>query len=480
MLFMTLSKNRVFQVTLALFGCILLTYFGILPKPDPALAGLAFFGIGDIVELKAVKDSIDELGRVYEEYKKSVDQQFTELKKGIKDPLLDAKIAKMDDALSTLQEQKDNLEKRINRPGFGQQAGDDEEKNLINFNHQRKASAISSGRPQPADVDIEEYREYKKAFSGFMRKNSENWGELERKAMSVGSDADGGYLVPADTTGRIVTRLFELSPIRAIASVQNISSDALEGIEDLNELDVGWTGETAARPDTNTPQVGKWRIPVEEMYAQPKVTQKLLDDASVDIEMWLTNKVADKIARLEGAAFITGNGISKPRGFATYTTAATADATRAWGQLEHIATGVNGDFAASNPADILFDIQMAFKSAYLNNATWVTKRAILAKIRKFKESTTNGYLWQPGLTVGQPQMLLGHGLVLAEDMPALATGSLSLALGDFRGYQIVDRLGIRVLRDPYTDKPFIKFYTTKRTGGAVLDFDAIKFVKFGS
>jgi HK97 family phage major capsid protein len=123
---------------------------------------------------------------------------------------------------------------------------------------------------------------------------------------------------------------------------------------------------------------------------------------------------------------------------------------------------------------------MAFKSAYLNNANWVTKRAVLAKIRKFKESTTNGYLWQPGLAVGQPQTLLGHGIVLAEDIPALATGSLSLALGDFRGYQIVDRLGIRVLRDPYTDKPYVKFYTTKRTGGAVLDFDAIKFVKFGS
>jgi HK97 family phage major capsid protein len=262
--------------------------------------------------------------------------------------------------------------------------------------------------------------------------------------------------------------------------VQPISSDALEGIEDLNEADAGWVGETSTRSETNTPNVGKWRIPVQEMYAQPKATQKLLDDAAVDIESWLSMKIADKLARLEGAAFITGDGINRPRGFASYTTAATADGSRTWGQLEHIATSVNGDFAASNPSDHLLDLIMAFKSVHLNNANWVTRRTVIAKIRKFKEATTNAYMWQPGLQAGQPSTLLGFPVVMAEDMPALATGSLSMALGNFQAYQIVDRLGIRVLRDPFTDKPYVKFYTTKRTGGGVLDFEAIKFIKFGS
>jgi HK97 family phage major capsid protein len=141
---------------------------------------------------------------------------------------------------------------------------------------------------------------------------------------------------------------------------------------------------------------------------------------------------------------------------------------------------VNGDFAASNPSDHLLDLIMAFKSVHLNNANWVTRRTVIAKIRKFKEATTNAYMWQPGLQAGQPSTLLGFPVVMAEDMPALATGSLSMALGNFQAYQIVDRLGIRVLRDPFTEKPYVKFYTTKRTGGGVLDFEAIKFIKFGS
>lgn len=475
-----MSNSRVIWSFLAVFIMFIAAQIGYAASPDELMfGGIALAGVGEI-EIKQVNDLVEKLGRTFEEFKQANDEQIKELKAGKADPLLAEKVDKISAALDDLQEQKDAIEKRINRPGFGASTTDDEEKSLVMFNNERKASAISSSRAQPADIDIDQYREYKRAFGQFMRKNGDQIDDIERKAMMVGSDADGGYLVPADVSGRIVTRLFELSPIRQIASVQVISSDALEGIEDLNELDAGWTGETSARGDTSTPQVSKWRIPVEEMFAQPKATQKLLDDAGVDIESWLSNKVSDKLARLEGAAFISGNGVSKPRGFTTYTTAASPDATRAWGSLEHIKTGVNGDFAASNPADHLIDLTMAFKSAYLNNARWVTRRQIIAKIRKFKEATTNAYLWQPGLQAGQPAELLGYPVVMAEDMPALATDSLSLAFGDFSAYQIVDRLGIRVLRDPYTDKPYIKFYTTKRTGGGVLDFEAIKFIKFSA
>ncbi len=313
-----------------------------------------------------------------------------------------------------------------------------------------------------------------------MRKGDKHLNEIERKAMQVGIDSDGGYLVPADVTGRIATRLFDLSPIRQIANVQTIGSDRLEGIEDINEADAGWVSELGTRLDTNTPQVGKYEIVANEMYAQPKATQKLLDDASVDVEAWLSGKVADKFARTEGAAFVNGNGVGKPRGFTSYPTASTADATRAWGTFEHVKTGANGAFA-STQADPLFDLIAAFKPGYLNGAQWVTRRTVIAAIRKFKTSTTSEYIWQPGLQQGQPAQLLGFPITIAEDMPAMATGSNSMALGNFQlGYQIVDRLGVRVLRDPYTDKPYIKFYTTKRTGGGAVQFEAIKFINFAA
>jgi HK97 family phage major capsid protein len=194
----------------------------------------------------------------------------------------------------------------------------------------------------------------------------------------------------------------------------------------------------------------------------------------------LAGKQADKFARVEAAAFISGDGVGKPRGFTTYTTAATGDGSRTWGQLEHVKSGANGAFAASNPADVLFDLEGAFKSAYLANASWVTRRSVVTAVRKFKGSDNN-YLWQPGLQAGKPASLIGYPITMAEDMPTLATGSLSMALGDFReGYQIVDRQGIRTLRDPYTNKPYVVFYSTKRVGGAVLNFEAIKFIQFAA
>ncbi len=313
-----------------------------------------------------------------------------------------------------------------------------------------------------------------------MRKDGKALTAEEYKTLQVGVEADGGFLVPSDTSGRIVTRIFELSPIRPISNVQPISSDRLEGIADIDEAGDGWVGETEARPDTKTPQIGKYEIPAHEQYAQPKATQKLLDDAAVNVESWLSRKVGDRFARREGAAFVIGNGVAQPRGFAAYPTAATADATRVWGTLEHINTGVNGAFAAANPADILFDLEGSFKSGYLANARIVTRRQVITLVRKFKDGQGQ-YLWQPGLQAGKPAQLIGYPLVMAEDMPAVATGSLSLAMGDFNeGYQIVDRLGVRVLRDPYTDKPYIKFYTIRRVGGAVVQFECIKFVRFSA
>lgn len=452
-----------------------------------------------------LNETCTKLGTAFQEFKTEYDKQFAQVKGDnlkatigvvVKDALAEAKLNNIQQTLDDLTGKRDDLEKRIKlekeereslerkfnllRAQGDKPLDDKEEKERVAFNQHAKSLAIKSQRQLPAEFNIDEYRAYKKALESYMRGGKDTLTGEERKAMQVGIDTDGGYLVNADMSGRIVTRLFDLSPIRAISNVQVIGSDALEGIEDLNEADAGWVGEVATRSDTNTPQVGKYRIEAMEMYAKPKASQKLIDDSSVDITNWLAMKVADKFARLEGAAFVVGNTPTRPRGFASYTTAATADATRAWGVFEHVKTGANGTFHTTQ-ADPLFDLISAFKAGYLNGASWVTRRSVMNLIRKFKTTTTLEYIWQPGLQLGQPDRLLGYPIVMAEDMPALATGSNSMALGNFQlGYQIVDRLGVRVLVDPYTDKPYVQYYTIKRTGAAAVQFEAIKFINFAS
>jgi len=304
----------------------------------------------------------------------------------------------------------------------------------------------------------------------------------ELKAMSIGSDPEGGYAVTAVLSTTITETIRESSPIRQVARVETITGgDALEEIVDRDDIAASWVGETQSRSDTTTPQIGKLRIPAHEIYAQPKTTQNLLDDASFDVAAWLTRKLADKFGRSENAAFVTGNGVGRPRGFASYPTAATGDATRAWGVMEHVATGTSGDFASSNPADKLIELAYKLKAPYRDEACWLMGRETARRIRQFKESTTNAYIWQPGLTEGAQDRLLGFPVYFAEDMPAIAADSLSIAFGNFRrGYLVVDRTPMRMLRDPYTDKPYVRFYTTRRVGGDVANFECIKFLKFGT
>lgn len=439
--------------------------------------------------LDEVKGLISEQGKAWEAFKATMGELEGQVKKlGSADALTEQKLARIDDALNTFAEAKDALdarllatEKKMGRAGMGHNGGPDMEAEVKSFNALAASVAALKNRPVPSPIDADGVAAYRAGFKSFLRAGDRAFGADEFKAMQVGSDPDGGQLVPADMTGRIVTRVWETSPMRQICAVQAISTDALEGLADTDEADSGgWVSETGTRSESGTPQLIKWRIPVWEHYCEPRATQQLLDDAAVDAEAWLSDKVADKMARVQNDAFINGNGINKPRGLAQYTTAATADASRTWGELEHVLSGASADFAASNPADKLFELVGAFKDQYLQNARWVTRREVMTKVRKFKESTTNAYIWQPGLQQGQPQLLLGFPVTIAQDMPTLAADSLSMAFGDFRGYQIVDRIGLRVLRDPYTAKPYVKFYTTARVGGGVVDFEAIKFIKFNS
>lgn len=268
--------------------------------------------------------------------------------------------------------------------------------------------------------------------------------------------------------------------MRQLAEVQTISSNDIEGILDNDEASAGWVSELGSRTETSTPTVGKWRIEAHEMYAMPKASQRILDDAATNVEAWLAGKIADKFARVEGAAFWTGDGVGKPRGLAAYSTATTGDDTRAWGTFQHVVTGADGAFHTTK-ADPLQDLIGSFKDQYLQNASFVMRREVRTDIRKMKEATSDRYLWEPSLQAGQPDRLLGYPTRIDQYMPAKGTGSLSLAFGDFRqAYLIVDRMGIRTLRDPYTAKPWVLFYSTKRTGGGAQNTEAVKFLKFSA
>lgn len=436
--------------------------------------------MSDILEIKKL---IEAQGQAWEEHKKTNDELIKAKAEGKAVADLEAKLAKVSDEMDKLAELKADFDKFIlesQRPGASK--GDENaEAECKQWNAMLRADFQSKGRSIPAEVSVDAYAQYKSAFYSLVRHGDiERLSADERKALSAGSDPDGGYLLPTPTVGRMVKKVYEQSTMRQLANVLTISTDALEGIVDNDEADAGWVSEMGTRNDTDTPQVGKYRIEAHEMYAQPKVTQKLIDDAATDVEAWLADKVADKFARVEGNAFWNGNGVGQPRGLAAYTTAATGDGSRAWGTFEHVLTGANGDFHTTK-ADPLQDLLGAFKDQYLQNASFVMRREVRTKIRKMKEATSDRYLWEPSLQAGQPDRLLGYPVRIDQYMPSLTTGSLSLAFGDFReAYTIVDRIGVRTLRDPYTAKPYIRFYSTKRTGAGAVNTEAAKFLKFAS
>jgi HK97 family phage major capsid protein len=442
-----------------------------------------------------LKKALREAGEALDAFKKSHDEQIAEMKKtgGSNDPVLVERLAKIEASLDAAVEAKatiearvaaevkerEELEAKINRLGLSGVASEDEAKRAVelrDFNIVLRS--LSGSRKHFEPIDLAGYDAYKKAAEHWMREGPGSLTHEEVKVLSVGVDPDGGYYVTPDISGRIVKSVFETSPIRQIASQQTISTDALEGIEDTDEAGAGYAGEHAVSGNVTTPQVGKWRIPVFWIDTEPKTTQQLLDDAAVNIEAWLSGKVADKFARFENAEFVTGDE-AKIRGITSYTTSADTGSV-SWGTIGHIATGASGAFASTNPADKLYDLIGALKQAYLPNARFLTRRSVITLIRKFKDGTGN-YLWQPSFVAGVPETIMGYPVTRAEDMPAVASNSLSMAFGDFaQGYQIVDRQGIRVLRDNLTSKPYVKFYTTKRVGGGVLNYEAIKVLKFAS
>ncbi len=337
---------------------------------------------------------------------------------------------------------------------------------------------LKSRRPALGGELKNEPSEHKKAFEQYVRKGeTQGLFSLEAKAMSVGSGQDGGYLVPPEVEAEIGRLLSKASPMRQIADVRQISATLYKKPFNTNGAATGWVGETAARAQTASPTLAELQFPTMELYAQPAATQALLDDSIVNLDQWVAQEVETVFAEQETDAFLNGDGVTRPKGILAYTKVAQSSWT--WGNTGYIATGVAGAFAATNPTDKLVDLIYATKAAYRQNARFMISRATQAQIRKFKDAQGN-YLWQPAATADGNAMLLNFPVVESEYMPDIGTDTFSVAFGDFkRGYLIVDRVGTRILRDPFTAKPYVLFYTTKRVGGGMQDFDAIKLLKFG-
>lgn len=327
-------------------------------------------------------------------------------------------------------------------------------------------------RPQLAAGDAADPA--RSAFvEGYLRKGR----EVELKSFAGNVPADGGYAVPREIDAVIDATLRAISPIRSVANVVQVGSAGYRKLVTTNGVASGWASEVAARPTTATPTFNEIVPSFGDLYANPAATQAMLDDAQFDVEAWLADEIATQFAKAEGTAFVNGDGIDKPKGFLTYTIAATGDASRAFGQLQYVPVGAASDFPATNPQDRLLDLVHALRAPYRQGAVWVMNSATLAKIRKFKTGD-GAFVWTPGLVTGQPDTLLGYPVIESEDMPDIAANSTPIAFGNFRaGYLVAERSETNILRDPYSNKPYVNFYATKRIGGAVSNSEAIKLLK---
>lgn len=376
--------------------------------------------------------------------------------------------------MKALEEGQSFLEKQLARMPIGGGAGSAEHSAFEEKARNEFISYMRRGETLGEDT----YKEVcgsiaKKTLCGVDNSAMESY----TKSLIAGSNADGGYFVRPERSAQMVQRIFETSPIRSLANVVTTTSDSLEMIIDDNEATSGgWVGEVASREETGTPQIGLLTIPVHEQFAQPEATQKMLDDAGFDIEAWLSRKVTDKMSREENKAFVVGDGSQKPKGFLSYDAWATPGVYER-NKLEQVNSGAAGDFTG----DGLKKIQDSLIEEYQANATWGIKRKSFANIITLKDSQGRYIFDTRFLQTRDPMNLLGKQVVFMNDLPDVASNALALVYGDFSiGYTVVDRLGFRVIRDVYTSKPKIKFYTTKRTGGAVTNFQALKIQKLSA
>ena len=390
---------------------------------------------GDIAAL------ITDLNKDWESFKATMADKDKELAKKFDDVVTTDKLEKINSSVATLQKAVDDANAQL--------------------------AAVQMGAGGIGEVKDKEYSE---AFRAHVRK-----GDVQA-ALNKGADDEGGYLAPVEWDRTIVDKLVEISPMRQIAQVQTISGAGFKKLANLRGTGSGWVGESAARPETTTPEFGPMTFTPGELYANPAATQQMLDDAEVNLEQWLSDEVETEFSYQEGIAFVSGNGTNKPYGFLTYVTGAANAAVNPLGAIE-------AKVAASATVvttDELIDLVQLLPQVMQQNARFVTNRNALTTVRKMKDGQGN-YIWQPSFQLGQPSQLLGYPVTEMAAMPNIAAGAVPIAFGDFRrGYLIIDRTGVRVLRDPYSNKPYVMFYTTKRVGGGVQDPQAIKALKMAA
>ncbi|MCW0235271.1 MAG: phage major capsid protein [Ferrovibrio sp.] len=416
-------------------------------------------------DLKALRDELDAAG-------KKLDPIVSEKVNKISEAV-DVKHDVLQNGIKALTEQVEKIDAVLKRPGAnGGWAGDEaaaEAKAAFDFAKARLIAEGKLGVNTKIEPDAEAYAAYAAAFPSYLRARTEAAMPRDfQAAMQTGSDPDGGYLVPTTVSSRIIKKVYETSNLRALATVETIGGKELEIPRDEGEFGYGgWVGETTAPSETTTSQLGVSKIFAHEMFAEPRVTQNMLEDAGLDIEAWVANKVGEKLGRIEATAFFTGTGVNQPRGLLTYGNG-TANGT-----IEQVVSGG----ATSLTADAFYNLVFQLKDYYTQNARFLMKRTSVRDVMKLKDGHGN-YLWQMGdIKGGQPATILGFPVDRCEDMPTVAASSLSVAFGDFRAaYTIVDRLGITLLRDNLTAKPYVKFYNRRRVGGDVVNFEAIKLM----
>ena len=319
---------------------------------------------------------------------------------------------------------------------------------------------------------------YQKAFSAYLRCGDETALralELDSKAMSTAVNGDGGYLVDPQIAQAVQSVLRDTASIRKISNVVNVEATSFDVLIDHGDIGVGWATEATSALETTTPTLDRITIPLHELSALPKASQRLLDDSAFDIDAWLSGRIVDKFARVEAAAFILGDGLDKPRGFLSHNT---VDNTAwMWGKIGTVVTGNDGAFKGP---DAIVDLVYALGARYRASASFVMNSRTAGAVRRLKDNDGR-FLWSDGLAAAEPARLLGYPVLIAEDMPDIAVDAKAIAFGDFAsGYTIAERPDLRVLRDPFSAKPHVLFYATKRVGGDVSDFAAIKLLNFAA
>lgn len=396
----------------------------------------------------------------FEAFKAERDAEIKDLKNGLSDVVRAEKVDRINAEISRIQDTLDDLNRTVAATRAGHVAG----------------------HAQNVPMEVRAARQkHSEAFAKWFRRGeSEN--ELRglevKAALQVGVNPDGGYVAPVEMETAVDRVLENVSVMRQLATVRPISAQAYKKPVNIGGTTSGWVGEAQSRTETSTPRISLLDFPAMEIYAEPWTTQQALDDLAINIEEWLAQEVSIEFAEEEGAAFITGAGVNSPRGLQSYTFVANASYT--WGSIGYIASGAAGDWAATNPADALLDVYGALRQGYRGNARWLMNRNVETRVRKLKDGNGD-YLWRPGLEAGSPANLLGFPVAIDDNMPDIAANAHAIMFGDFaRAYLIVDRMGIRVIRDAYTNKPYVKFYTTKRVGGGVQNFEAVKSLRFAA